>query len=53
MTKEDYVTFVAAIGDDLVRIKRLYPQQEALAIFFRQGPCTFYAYCSNGTLYRL
>lgn len=53
MTKEDYVTFVAAIGDDLVRIKRLYPQQEALAIFFRQGPCTFYACCSNGTLYRL
>ena len=44
MTKDDHLLFIAAIGDDLVRIKRLYPEQEARAEFPLQGPCTLYAY---------
>ena len=44
MSKQDHLLFIAAIGDDLVRIKRLYPEQEARAEFPLQGPCTLYAY---------
>ena len=44
MTKDDHLAFVAAVGDDLVRIKRLYPEQEATALFPLQGPCKIYAY---------
>ena len=44
MTKEDHLLFIAALGDDLVRIKRLYPEQEARAEFWLQGPCKVYAY---------
>lgn len=44
MTKEDHLLFIAAIGDDLVRIKRLYPEQEARAEFYMQGRCRLYAY---------
>lgn len=47
MTKADYLLFIAAVGDDLVRIKRLYPEQEARAEFFLQGPCKVYAYGSR------
>lgn len=44
MTKSDHLLFIAAVGDDLVRIKRLYPEQEARAEFWLQGPCKLYAY---------
>ena len=44
MTKEDHLLFLAAVGDDLVRIKRLYPEQEARAEFPLQGPSKLYAY---------
>lgn len=44
MTKDDHLLFVAAAGDDLVRIKRLYPEQEARVEFPLQGPCKLYAY---------
>ena len=44
MTKDDYLLFIAAVGDDLVRIKRLYPEQEARAEFWMQGPCKVYAF---------
>lgn len=46
MTKDDHLLFIAAAGDDLVRIKRLYPEQEARAEFSLQGPCRLYAYGS-------
>jgi len=44
MTKQDSLLFIAAVGDDLVRVKRLYPEQEAYAEFPLQGPCDVYAY---------
>jgi DNA-binding XRE family transcriptional regulator len=43
MAKGDHLLFIAAVGDDLVRIKRLYPEQEARAEFWLQGPCRVYA----------
>ena len=47
MTKDDHLLFIAAVGDDLVRIKRLYPEQEARAEFALQGPCKLYTYGSS------
>ena len=44
MTKEDHLSFIACVSTDLVRIKRLYPQQQAQASFFMQGRCKLYAY---------
>lgn len=44
MVKNDHLLFVAAVGDDVVRIKRLYSEQEAYAEFLMQGPCKLYAY---------
>jgi hypothetical protein len=47
MSKDSHVLFIAAVGDDLVRIKRLYPEQEARAEFWMQGRCKLYAYASD------
>ena len=44
MSKQDHLLFIAAIGDDFVRIRRLYPEQEARAEFPLQGHCKIYAY---------
>ena len=46
MAKDHHIRFIACVVDNLVRIKRLYPEQEAIAHFFMQGPSSFYAYCS-------
>ena len=53
MSKDDHLLFIAAVGDDLVRIKRLYPEQEARAEFWLQGPCKIYVYGSNCGLVEL
>lgn len=53
MTKQDHLLFIAAVGDDLVRIKRLYPQQEARAEFPLQGHCAIYAYGQDCGLVKL
>ena len=53
MTKDDHLLFIAAVGDDLVRIKRLYPEQEARAEFWMQGPCRLYVYGSECGLLEL
>ena len=44
MTKEDHLSYIACVSTDLVRIKRLYPQQQAQASFFMQGRSKLYAY---------
>ena len=53
MTKQDHLSYIIAVGDDLVRIKRLYPEQEARAEFPLQGPCTLYAYGKDCGLVKL
>lgn len=53
MTKDNHLLFVAAVGDDLVRIKRLYPEQEARAEFYLQGPCKIYAYGASCGLVKI
>ncbi len=53
MTKEDHLLFIAAVGDDFVCIKRFYPEQEARAEFWPQGPCKLYVYGSGCGLVEL
>ena len=53
MTKQDHLAYILAVGDDLVRIKRLYPEQEAQASFRIQGPASFYAFCTEHGLFKL
>ena len=53
MTKDDHLLFIACVGDDLVRIKRLYPEQEARAEFPLQGPSKVYVYGRGCGLVRL
>ena len=53
MTKQDHLLFIAAVGDDLVRIKRLYPEQEARAEFPLQGPCGIVVYSPDFGLVEL
>jgi len=52
-TKDDHLLFIAAVGDDLVRIKRLYPEQEARAEFGLRGPCKLYTYGNSCGLIEL
>lgn len=53
MSKDDHLLFIACVGDDLVRIKRLYPEQEARAEFPLQGPSQVYVYGTDCGLVRL
>ena len=53
MTKQNHLLFIAAVGDDLVRIKRLYPEQEARAEFALQGPSSIYVYGRDCGLVKL
>ena len=53
MSKQDSLLFIASVGDDLVRIKRLYPEQEARAEFPLQGPSKVYAYGASCGLVEL
>ena len=53
MAKQDHLLFIAAVGDDLVRIKRLYPEQEARAEFPLQGRCDVFAYGKGCGLVKL
>lgn len=53
MTKDNHLLFVAAVGDDLVRIKWLYPEQEARAEFYLQGPCKIYSYGASCGLVKI
>lgn len=53
MTKDHYFAFIACVGDDLVRIKRLYPEQESQASFPLQGPAKMYAFCNKHGLFAI
>lgn len=53
MKKDHYVSFIACVGDDQVRIKRLYPEQAPEASFPLQGPAKIYAYCAEHGLFAI
>ncbi len=51
MTKSHYISFIAAIRDDGIEIKKLYPEQEAEAHFKIAGVKKIYAYCNRHGLF--
>lgn len=53
MTKEHYISFLAAVGDDRVQLVKLYPEGEAAARFPWGRVRLLYAYCNRHGLFRL
>lgn len=53
MTKDHYLSFLAAVSDDGVRLKKLYPEGPALARFPIEGTGRVYAYCNRHGLFEV
>ena len=51
MTKEHYISFVAAVSDDTVQFKKLYPESNAEARFKKSQVKYFYYYCNRHGLF--
>ena len=51
MTKEHYLSFLAAVSDDGLQLKKLYPEGPALARFRREGVRRVYACCNRHGLF--
>ena len=52
MTKEHYISFIAAVADDGVQIAKLYPEGNAEARFKRARVKYLYAYCNRHGLFK-
>ena len=53
MTKDHYISFLAAISDQTAQLQKLYPEQPAEARFKIDRVKTIYAYCNHHGLYQL
>ena len=53
MTKEHYISFIAAISDDGVQLIKLYPEGDAQARFKISRVRKFYAYCNRHGLFEV
>lgn len=53
MTKEHYISFIAALSSDRVQVVKLYPEQNAEARFKINGIRKFLFYCNKDGLYFL
>lgn len=53
MTKEHYISFIAAVSDQGVQFVKLYPEQTAEARFKRSRVKYLYAYCNHHGLFRV
>ncbi len=53
MTKEHYITFLAAVSGDRVQLVRLYPEGNAEARFKTGSVRLLYAYCNRHGLFEL
>lgn len=52
MTKHHYISFIAAIRQDGIEIKKLYPEQNAEARFKISGTKQIYFYCNRHGLFK-
>ncbi len=50
MTKQHYISFIAYITYDRCELVKLYPEQNAEALFFYRGEGIIYAYCNKDGL---
>ncbi len=54
MEKQHFISFVACVNDNQVRIMKLYPEQDCSYLRFAiTGPCEFYAYCNRHGLFKM
>ncbi len=53
MTKEHYISFLAAVSDGSVQLKKLYPEGEALARFRIEGVRRVYGCCNRHGLFEV
>lgn len=53
MTKNHYISFIAAVSDDGIQIKKIYPESAAEARFRINGVRKFYCYCNRDGLFGL
>ena len=53
MSKEHYISFIAAIKEDGCEMKKLYPEGPAEARFKRSGLRLLYYYCNQHGLFRV
>jgi len=53
MTKEHYISFLAAVSDEGMQIVKLYPEGNAEARFKRSRVSSLYAHCNRHGLFRL
>lgn len=51
MTKQHYISFIAAVSCDSVQIKKLYPESSAQARFKINGVKRIYYYCNRDGLF--
>lgn len=53
MTKEHFISFIAAVSDSGIQFKKLYSEQAAEARFKRAHVKKIYAYCNHHGLFQL
>ena len=53
MTKNHYISFIAAVSDDGIQLKKIYPESAAEARFRINGVRKFYCYCNRDGLFCL
>ena len=53
MTKEHYISFVAALSPDTLQMVKLYPEGNAEARFRMNGVKRFFFYCNRDGLFRI
>ena len=53
MTKEHYISFMAAVSDGTIQLKKLYPEGNAEARFAIAGVQKIYAYCNRHGLFQV
>lgn len=51
MTKDHYISFIATLSDDEIKLKKLYPEGSAEAHFKRDRVRFIYAYCNRHGLF--
>ena len=51
MTKQHYISFIAAVSCDSMQIKKLYPESSAQARFKINGVKRIYYYCNRDSLF--
>ena len=53
MTKNHFISFIVAVSDDGIQLRKIYPESAAEARFRIEGVRKFYCYCNRDGLFSL